>query len=53
MPNDHPASAGIPAVGTPAPDFTLSAHDGSTVHLAELRGTPVVLYFYPKDNTSG
>jgi peroxiredoxin Q/BCP len=36
-----------------APDFTLSAADGSTVRLADLRGAPVVVYFYPKDDTSG
>ncbi|HZF11919.1 MAG TPA: thioredoxin-dependent thiol peroxidase [Thermoanaerobaculia bacterium] len=39
--------------GAAAPDFTLPADDGSTVHLAALRGRPVVLYFYPKDDTPG
>lgn len=39
--------------GTPAPDFSLDADDGSTVALADLRGERVVLYFYPKDDTSG
>ena len=39
--------------GDPAPDFRLPADDGSTVALAGLRGRPVVLYFYPKDDTSG
>jgi peroxiredoxin Q/BCP len=39
--------------GNAAPDFSLVADDGSTVHLADLRGAPVVLYFYPKDDTSG
>lgn len=39
--------------GQPAPDFTLSADDGSTVSLAGLRGKTVVLYFYPKDDTPG
>jgi thioredoxin-dependent peroxiredoxin len=39
--------------GDPAPGFTLPADDGSTVSLANLRGRPVVLYFYPKDDTSG
>lgn len=38
--------------GDQAPDFTLPSHDGS-VQLAKLRGRPVVLYFYPKDDTSG
>ncbi len=39
--------------GHPAPDFTLPADDGTTVSLRALRGTPVVLYFYPKDDTPG
>ena len=39
--------------GHPAPDFALTADDGSTVRLNELRGSPVVLYFYPRDNTPG
>ena len=39
--------------GTAAPDFELEADDGSTVRLSDLRGSPVVLYFYPKDNTPG
>ena len=41
------------AVGAPAPDFTLPTHDGGTLSLASLRGKPVVLYFYPKDDTPG
>lgn len=36
-----------------APAFTLKATDGSTVKLSELKGKPVVLYFYPKDDTPG
>lgn len=36
-----------------APDFELSADDGSTVSLRGLRGRRVVLYFYPKDDTPG
>jgi len=39
--------------GTTAPDFTLPADGGGEVTLSELRGKKVVLYFYPKDNTSG
>lgn len=39
--------------GDAAPDFTLAADDGGTVRLAELKGRPVVLFFYPKDDTSG
>lgn len=39
--------------GDMAPDFTLPRDGGGTVSLAEMRGSPVVLYFYPKDDTSG
>ncbi|MCX9157207.1 peroxiredoxin [Niveibacterium sp. 24ML] len=39
--------------GTAAPDFTLPATSGKTISLTELRGSKVVLYFYPKDNTPG
>jgi peroxiredoxin Q/BCP len=39
--------------GTPAPDFTLTSDTGEKVTLSELRGSPVVLYFYPKDDTPG
>jgi peroxiredoxin Q/BCP len=39
--------------GDQAPEFTLSADDGSTVSLKGLRGKKVVLYFYPKDDTPG
>jgi thioredoxin-dependent peroxiredoxin len=40
-------------VGTPAPQFSLQDQDGETVTLADLQGSPVVLYFYPKDDTPG
>jgi thioredoxin-dependent peroxiredoxin len=39
--------------GNKAPDFELRSDDGSTVKLSDLRGRPVVLYFYPKDDTPG
>ena len=39
--------------GTAAPDFELSADDGHQVKLSDYRGKPVVLYFYPKDDTPG
>jgi peroxiredoxin Q/BCP len=42
-----------PAVGTQAPDFTLPTDIGTPLTLSALRGRPVVLYFYPKDDTSG
>jgi thioredoxin-dependent peroxiredoxin len=40
-------------VGDKAPDFTLPTDGGGTVSLKALKGKPVVLYFYPKDDTSG
>ncbi len=39
--------------GAAAPEFELEADDGQTVRLSDLRGKPVVLYFYPKDDTPG
>ncbi|HXH89750.1 MAG TPA: thioredoxin-dependent thiol peroxidase [Gaiellaceae bacterium] len=39
--------------GKPAPDFSLQTDTGETVSLESLRGKPVVLYFYPKDDTPG
>jgi peroxiredoxin Q/BCP len=39
--------------GTLAPDFELTSDTGERVKLSELRGKPVVLYFYPKDDTPG
>jgi thioredoxin-dependent peroxiredoxin len=40
-------------VGSPAPDFTLPTASGDSLTLSKLRGKPVVVYFYPKDDTSG
>jgi len=39
--------------GREAPDFELTSDTGETVKLSDLRGKPVVLYFYPKDDTPG
>jgi peroxiredoxin Q/BCP len=39
--------------GKNAPDFALPDADGKTVRLSSLKGRPVVVYFYPKDDTSG
>jgi thioredoxin-dependent peroxiredoxin len=41
------------AIGDKAPDFTLATDGGGKVTLSKLRGHNVVLYFYPKDDTSG
>jgi peroxiredoxin Q/BCP len=55
-----PAAAAKPAAGpawpkegSKAPDFTALSHDGSRVKLSDFKGRPVVLYFYPKDDTPG
>lgn len=45
--------AAVVEAGKKAPAFTAKTGRGATVKLADLRGKPVVLYFYPKDNTSG
>ncbi|HEX3560725.1 MAG TPA: peroxiredoxin [Pyrinomonadaceae bacterium] len=42
-----------PTAGTPAPDVTLTSNEGNQVNLKDYRGKWVVLYFYPKDFTSG
>ncbi|HEX5321669.1 MAG TPA: peroxiredoxin [Stellaceae bacterium] len=40
-------------IGDKAPDFTMPTDGGGSVSLASLKGKPVILYFYPKDDTSG
>lgn len=47
------AGAAVPAAGTQAPEFTLPSQDGTQVNLKDFRGKWVVLYFYPRDFTSG
>jgi peroxiredoxin Q/BCP len=39
--------------GKPAPDFELTSDSGEQIRLSDLRGRPVVLYFYPRDDTPG
>jgi peroxiredoxin Q/BCP len=46
-------SSSTPAVGSKAPDFTLPSQEGTQVSLKDYRGKWVVLYFYPRDFTSG
>jgi len=46
-------AADVPQVGKTAPDFRLASQDGSVVALSDYRGKWVVLYFYPKDGTTG
>lgn len=60
FPNERNEGAGtilneVPMIkeGDKAPDFTLPATGGARVRLSDLRGSNVVLYFYPKDNTPG
>ncbi len=43
----------MPETGERAPDFTLLTDTGDRLKLSKLRGSPVVLFFYPKDDTSG
>jgi thioredoxin-dependent peroxiredoxin len=47
------AADSVPQPGQAAPDFTLPSQDGSRISLHDYRGKWVVLYFYPKDGTSG
>ena len=42
-----------PAVGSPAPAFTLTSDEGKPTSLSDFKGKWVVLYFYPKDFTAG
>ena len=49
----HAADQTLPTVGQVAPGFTLPSQDGSQISLASYRGKWVVLYFYPKDMTTG
>jgi peroxiredoxin Q/BCP len=47
------AAAGTLSTGDKAPDFKLAMDDGGGVSRASLKGHPFVIYFYPKDDTSG
>jgi thioredoxin-dependent peroxiredoxin len=47
------ADSKAPAIGSPAPDFTLNSQEAKPVSLHDFKGKWVVLYFYPKDFTSG
>ena len=47
------SGASMPAAGTQAPEFILPSQDGTQVNLKDFRGKWVVLYFYPRDFTSG
>jgi thioredoxin-dependent peroxiredoxin len=47
------ADSKAPAIGAAAPDFTLNSQEGKAISLHEFKGKWVVLYFYPKDFTSG
>ena len=43
----------MPEIGDTAPDFTLTVTGGGETTLSDLKGAPVVLFFYPRDDTSG
>jgi len=49
----QPAEATLLAAGSPAPEIQAVAHTGENVKLSSFRGRPVVVYFYPKDDTPG
>jgi len=53
MPEQRSIPENGPPVGSLAPDFALPADDGQIVRFSDYRGQRVVLYFYPKDMTSG
>ncbi len=53
MSSQAPASASLPEVGRPAPDFELPDDEGNPRRLSDARGRWLVLYFYPKDDTPG
>jgi thioredoxin-dependent peroxiredoxin len=48
-----PKPKAMPKVGELAPDFSLPDGDGHLIQLRNLRGSPVIVYFYPKDDTPG
>jgi peroxiredoxin Q/BCP len=48
-----PSTSAELTVGKPAPEFDVTASDGTKLKLSALKGKPVVLYFYPKDETPG
>jgi peroxiredoxin Q/BCP len=52
-PAPAPAAGSLAAEGSPAPLIEGTAHDGTHVSMAALKGKPVVVYFYPKDDTPG
>jgi peroxiredoxin Q/BCP len=49
----QPRRKNVVEEGKPAPDFELASDEGEKVKLSDFRGKPVVLYFYPKDDTPG
>jgi thioredoxin-dependent peroxiredoxin len=49
LPDINATHIDVPVAGTPAPDFTLLSSTGELVHLADLQGKRIVLYFYPGD----
>jgi thioredoxin-dependent peroxiredoxin len=52
-PKSDSTPAGQLAAGSPAPKFSMAGGNGKTIDSAELKGGPIVLYFYPKDDTPG
>ncbi len=52
-PKSDSTPTGQLAAGSPAPKFSISGADGKLIDLSKLKSGPVVLYFYPKDDTPG
>jgi peroxiredoxin len=52
-PNLDSQEQAVISEGDPSPDFSLQADDGSVVTRDSLKGKKAILFFYPKDNTSG
>ncbi|HKO50559.1 MAG TPA: peroxiredoxin [Polyangiaceae bacterium] len=52
-PSPATGTATLLAVGAEVPDLAAPAQDGTIVHLRALKGKPIVIYFYPKDDTPG
>ena len=53
FPQPEPPLMSMPETGSPAPEFDLPANGGRRIALSDLRGGPVVLFLYPRDDTSG
>jgi peroxiredoxin Q/BCP len=53
LPTSRPALGSSLDIGAPVPEFSAPNQDGKIIHLSDFKGSPVLLYFYPKDETPG